>query len=682
MNEIIYKFGMGITSGSTDVNLVGGKGAKLAQMGALGLPIPCGVTLTTETCNEYLGFTTVDRVAYVASLVDAVINEYKSIEKELGYFPLVSVRSGARKSMPGMMDTILNVGINSKNLGEWAERLGIEAANDCYCRLIRMYGETVIGIPLDTFDSAGGCIDMLAIYKSMTGIGFPQTLTEQLHGSISAVFESWNSDRAKVYRAIYDYSDDWGTAVNVQMMVFGNHNDQSGSGVLFSRDFNTGADEMIIDWLPNAQGEDVVSGTHTPKTKDELKNWNMIAFGKLTAIAKAMEDHYSDMQDMEFTIDNGELFILQTRDGKRSAQAAFKIAYDLYKADQISKGVCLSRVTGKQYIALNAPQIDPNYKVKADFIGCGAAGSIVSGTAVLSAKEAIEFNGPCILVTEETTPNDFAGMVASVGILTTTGGATSHAAVVARGMDKTCVVGAENLKIGGSVKSGDPVTIDGKTGNIWVGKEVPVVVGEIEDHVHEMIDWALKNDTSFLTVAPESVPESGTVYIDASASLTNQKTLSAALKLAKASGANGVIGFGNTDIAPAADTEFLGYFGVETRKLSQITIIMIEKVLDMKIWTTKMKKRWTLHLPSGTEAVVIEEIRAAGWKTVTVVNSFKRALSVDGYVEMEECFIDQLERENMTFGEIEKIVVAAGREVKELPKRVSKERLLFDVLGN
>jgi len=347
----------------------------------------------------------------------------------------------------------------------------------------------------------------------------------------------------------------------------------------------------------------------------------------------------------------------------------------------------LARVSGKQYIALHTPSIDPEFKTKPDFVGVAAAGNVVSGIAVLTAEDAINCTEPCILVTEETTPNDFAGMVASVGILTRTGGITSHAAVVARGMDKTCVVGAESLKIGGSgsdaatIDAGDYITIDGSTGNVWNGGDVPVIEGEIEDHVHEMIDWALKGDTSFLTVAPESVPETGLVYVDASDALHTQKSLSAALKLAKASSATGVIGFGKTEIAPKEDSGFLGYFGVETQNHNDDTNILILKTLSLKLWTKKMKKAWTVHLPAGASTDFVKSVRDAGWKTVTLVKSFKTALTVDGYVQMDSRFLDQLGSENMNFTEIEELVVQAGREVRELPKRISKSRLLFDVLG-
>lgn len=674
MSNSIYRFGKGINTGMFDATIVGGKGAKLAEMGSLNLPVPTGVTISTEECNSYLaGNNDMD------NLVDAVQNHLEDIAGEIGYMPLVSVRSGARVSMPGMMDTILNVGINSDNLGEWCERLGMDAANDCYRRLIHMYSETVIGLPLEAFEGMQGVTELLGRYKELTGENFPQALEEQLAGSIEAVFNSWNSDRAREYRSMYGHDDSWGTAVTVQQMVFGNRNNQSCSGVLFSRDFNTGAPETIIDWLPNAQGEDVVAGTHTPNTKVDLIHWNQDVYDQLGGIAAAMEEHYNDMQDMEFTVEDGELFILQTRDGKRSALAAFQIAHDFMEQGKISMTELMSRVTAKQYIALHNPSIDPAFNVAPCVTGVGASGSIVTGIAVMSSADAVSCKEDCILVTKETTPNDFGGMAASVGILTQTGGITSHAAVVARGMDKTCVVGAENVDL--SKIAGKMVTIDGATGRVWIDQNVPVVQGEVPAFVEGIIEFAMSNDSSFLAVAPESVSEGQTAQVDVSAFLNTQTALAKVLKVLKTSGGNGVISFGKNQGTDEQDQEFLGYFGIGGDNYDEGTYLVIEKVLSQGQWTNKFKSDWTLHLPTGASVDYANVLRSHGWKVVTVVNCWKAALSVDGYVIMNEDFANQLTRENMKFGDIEDLVKAAGREVKELPVATTKARRLFDVLG-
>jgi pyruvate,orthophosphate dikinase len=680
MSKVIYRFGQHIDTGMFDSTIVGGKGAKLAEMGSLGLPVPAGVTITTGQCNKFLVDAGDDaaQADFIDSLVNDVLTEFESIAEDNGYMPLVSVRSGARVSMPGMMDTVLNVGINSENFDDWVERIGEDAAMDCYKRLIVMYSETVIGMPAEVFevDTVPG---MLERYLELTGESFPQAIEEQLAGSIAAVFNSWHSERAQAYRARAGYPDHWGTAVNVQQMVFGNRNEQSCSGVLFSRNFNTGAAETVIDWLPNAQGEDVVAGTHTPLTKVALLEWNQSAYDELGGYAAKMEAYYRDMQDMEFTVEDGKLYILQTRDGKRSARAAFKIAWDMHMSGTLSQSEALARVTGKQYIALFNPSIDPTFTEAPCVTGIPAAGSIVSGVAVLSSDAAINCKEDCILVSEETTPNDFPGMSASVGILTRTGGITSHAAVVARGMDKTCVVGAEDLVI--ADLAGKQITLDGATGRVWVEKNVPIVVGQVDDHVKEMISWALAEDDSFFAVAPESVSKDTSASVDVSAYLSTQKSLSSVLDLLKASGGDGVISFGKNAPNQPQDAHFLGFFGVSSPSYDVGTYMVIEKVLKMKKWTKTFKKNWALHLPSACSVDYANVLRSHGWKVVTVVDSFKAAFHVDGYVVMDESFLAQLTREQITFGEIETLIRKSGRTVKELPVAVSKTRRLFDVLG-
>lgn len=685
MTAAIYKFGKGIkdydcsTVGAT--NLLGGKGAKLAEMGALGLPVPPGVTITTEQCNKYFAVGAAAQAGIILDLVDEVLVEFKDIKKACGYMPLVSVRSGSRKSMPGMMDTVLNVGINKANLTTWGKRIGEDAARDCYVRFTVMYGEVVMGIPAEAFADCDKLADYEKVYTELTGHSTPpQTLEAQLHGCIEAVFKSWFSERAVAYRKMHGYSDDWGTAVNIQQMVFGNRNNKSASGVLFTRDFNTGENKLIIDWLPNAQGEDVVAGTHTPMTREELGEWNPSTYHSLRQIAIKLEEHYMDMQDIEFTVDDGELFILQTRDGKRSALAAFKIAYDLHKDGLIDRTEALSRVSGKQYAALSKAIIDPSYTKAPDVTGIPAAGNLVTGVAVLSADTAITCTKDCILVTDQTTPKDFAGMAASIGILTRKGGITSHAAVVARGMDKACVVGAENLKFEGLL--GKQITMDGATGRIWVGKKVPVLRNTRPDFVEEMVGWATEAyNTKFLTVTPEKLSNGQVAYVDVSGHLNTHKGLSGALKAVRGSKGSGVIGFGGTDTQNPDDSEFLGFFGVDPQTHAVGVYALIEKILRMKMWTKTFKKSWALHFPASVPAAYVKNLRILGWSVVTNVTNFKTALSIDGYVVMSDEFRDQLHRENMTFSDIASLVVDAGRKVIELPARMTKNRLMFDVLG-
>ena len=675
--QAIYLFGEGIKQDSYDGNLLGGKGAKLAEMGALGLPVPPGVTISTEQCNSYFNIPEEDRAEFIESLVDDTMNMYEGIAKEFGYMPLVSVRSGARVSMPGMMDTVLNVGLTNETYPEWAERLGNIAADDCYRRLIEMYSEVVLHIPKEVYEECNVPGDYLETFNMLTGTAFPDSIEEQLRDCIEAVFNSWFSDRAIAYRAMHGYPDDWGTAVNVQAMVFGNAGDTSCSGVLFSRDFNTGEPKMVIDWLPNAQGEDVVAGTHTPKTGDELYDWNGEIYSKLTNIALLMDEHYADMQDMEFTVENGKLYILQTRNGKRAALAAFRIAYDLEADGKIDKAEALARVSGKEFVALTAPTIDPGYSVNADVEGIPASGNIVSGVAVLSAADAVTCKEACILVADETTPEDFSGMAAAVGVLTRTGGITSHAAVVARGMNKTCVVGAENLKFEGL--AGKTVTLDGKTGRIWVDKDVPIIEGVIPPFVEEMLDWADTETDEMIATAPESVSKGDTAYVDVSDRLGTQTSLSKALDALK--GGNGIISFGNNEAMAESDATFLGFFGVESAETHPGDYMIIDKVLHMGKWTKAFKKAWAIHLPNDATVDFANMLRKAGWSVVSRINGFKAALSADGYVVLEQKFLDQLTREGMDFSDIEHFINKAGGELKELPERTTKLRILFDALG-
>lgn len=579
--------------------------------------------------------------------------------------------------MPGMMDTVLNVGLTNENYEEWADRLGNITADDCYRRLIEMYSDVVLHIPKEVYEECNLPGDYLETFEALTDEPFPQSLEDQLAACIEAVFNSWFSERACAYRAMHGYPDDWGTAVNVQTMVFGNAGDTSCSGVLFTRDFNTGDPTMIIDWLPNAQGEDVVAGTHNPLDKVALLEWNQEIADELHGIASNVEEHYGDMQDMEFTVDNGKLYILQTRNGKRAALAAFKIAYDMCKYNKIDKAEALARVTGKEFLALTAPTIDPSYKVNSDVEGIPASGNLVTGIAVLSAADAVSCKESCILVADETTPEDFSGMAAAVGVLTRTGGITSHAAVVARGMNKTCVVGAENLKFEGL--AGKQITLDGATGRIWVDKNVPIIEGTVPDFVEEMLTWADTETTGMIETTPESVSKGDTAYVDVSGRLSTQTSLSKALDALK--GANGIISFGNNETMAVSDVEFLGFFGLDAPETDPGDYMIIAKVLKLGKWNKSFKNAWALHFPNDVDPQFIEMARDNGWKVVTQVNGFKSALSADGYVVLEPAFLEQLTREGMTFSEIEDIITAAGRELKELPERVTETRIMFDVLG-
>lgn len=444
---------------------LGGKGFGLWQMSKDGLPVPPALVIPTSVCVEYM--------QKPKSTMKAVAKQLPAIKKhfmdKFGYMPLLSIRSGARVSMPGMMDTILNVGLDDSTFAFWSEKLGEKCATDSYCRLIEMYGSVVDCIPREDFEDKN-LEERKAVYLE-TMDAFPAA-DAQILGAIEAVFKSWGNERAKVYRKLNNIPEEWGTAVVVQSMVFGNFNDQSATGVLFTRDPDTGLAKISGEFLINAQGEDVVAGIKTPQPLGEMDAWNPTVHQELTKLVLGLEESRKDVQDVEFTIQNGKLYILQTRNAKRSASAAVKIALDMVQEGLLTKQEAVKRVSRQQYSMLQQPVLDPKFAEPAKFVGIAACSGVATGVVVLSAKDAINCKQPCILVTKETTPDDIAGMVAAKGVITMQGGSTSHAAVVARGMNKPCIVGVgESLA---KFKEGKTVSIDGATGRIWFS-EVPVI---------------------------------------------------------------------------------------------------------------------------------------------------------------------------------------------------------------
>ncbi len=509
--KMVYFFGGGKAEGRTEMKqLLGGKGANLAEMSSLGLPVPAGFTITTEVCDLYyqLGRT------YPADLdpqIDANIKKLEKVTgKTFGAGPnplLVSVRSGAAVSMPGMMDTVLNLGLNDETLPAMIELTGNERfVLDAYRRLLQMFGDVVLGMEhehfeealqavkdrrkaeLDTDLDADGLKEVIEEYKAVynhDGKVFPQDAREQLRASIDAVFGSWNNPRAIKYRQINDIRGLLGTAVNVQTMVFGNLGETSGTGVAFTRDPATGRNIFYGEFLMNAQGEDVVAGIRTPRPLKELRKINQQAYTELCDIRTKLEEHYRDMQDVEFTIEQGELFMLQTRTGKRTAAAAVKIAVDMVKEGLIDESEAVMRVDPKALDQLLHPTFDPKAEEEADPIGKGlpASPGAATGEIVFSAHEAeiqADLDKAVILVRIETSPEDIGGMDVAKGILTSRGGMTSHAAVVARGMGKCCVAGcsdvvinykAKTLKAGGqTLKEGDWLSLNGSTGAVYADR--------------------------------------------------------------------------------------------------------------------------------------------------------------------------------------------------------------------
>ncbi|MGL5541017.1 MAG: pyruvate, phosphate dikinase [Erysipelotrichaceae bacterium] len=527
MDKHVYMFNEG---NAKMKELLGGKGANLAEMTLLGLPVPMGFTIATSACNAYYD----NQEQMDAALVEEIYAYLSQLEtvanKKLGdpLNPLlVSVRSGARASMPGMMDTILNLGMNDEVVeGVAALTQNPRFAYDSYRRFIQMFADVVMGLPKSQFEvvidqikeerrvkldselNAEDLKEMVkrfkAFYRSKLDSDFPQDPKQQLIQSVEAVFKSWNNPRAIYYRRMNDIPGNWGTAVNVQMMVFGNMGDTSGTGVAFTRNPSTGENKLYGEFLMNAQGEDVVAGIRTPQTIDQLAQVMPHVYEEFKQITKKLEAHYQDMQDMEFTIENEKLFMLQTRNGKRTASAALKIACDLVDEGVINEEKALLMVDPKQLDALLHPQFDAGVLAQAQTIASGlpASPGAASGTIVFSAEDAIkvgEKGNKVILVRLETSPEDIEGMHIAQGILTVRGGMTSHAAVVARGMGTCCVCGCGEIKIDEAKKQmkvgelilheGDWISLDGSTGHVYAG-QIKTVPAQISGYFERFMNWA------------------------------------------------------------------------------------------------------------------------------------------------------------------------------------------------
>jgi pyruvate, orthophosphate dikinase len=543
MSDKVYTFGGGVTQNdprTRDKTIVGGKGANLSEMAGIGLPVPPGFTITTEVCVDYLAGKSDLGAMMTGDIAKALTHIETAVGKKFGDAAdplLVSVRSGARVSMPGMMDTVLNLGLNDLTVAGLAATSGdARFAWDSYRRFIQMYSDVVLGLNHHLFEDALEIIkedngfftdiemqadnwqalvsEYKAIVQSELGRPFPQDVQEQLAGAIAAVFDSWDSDRAKVYRRLNDIPGEWGTAVNVQAMVFGNMGDTSATGVAFTRDPATGERAYYGEWLVNAQGEDVVAGIRTPqyltKRARELANAKPlsmeeampVAYAELAKVFDLLELHYKDMQDIEFTVERGQLWMLQTRSGKRTAKAALRMAVEMVGEGLIDERAAILRVDPMALDQMLHPTLDPKAPRDVLVTGLPASPGAASGAIVLDsdlAEKLAERGDAVILVRVETSPEDIHGMHAARGILTARGGMTSHAAVVARGMGRPCVSGASGvsidmasrtLRIGNrELKEGDIITLDGATGAVMAG-EVPTIEPELVGDFGILMGWA------------------------------------------------------------------------------------------------------------------------------------------------------------------------------------------------
>jgi pyruvate,orthophosphate dikinase len=541
MTKWVYEFSSKKTDGNQTMrNLLGGKGANLAEMSSLQLPVPPGFTITTEACISYQknGKQLTDEIKQ--QIIESLKNVEALTEKKFGdtKSPLLfSVRSGARDSMPGMMDTVLNLGLNDETVrAVIADSTDARFAWDSYRRFIQMYSNVVLGmnhslleamledlkeareVQEDTELTAEDLEELVGVYKNIvleeTGFPFPADPMEQLWKAISAVFDSWNTPRAVTYRDLNSFSHDWGTAVNVQTMVFGNRGDDCGTGVCFTRDPSTGEKHFFGEYLLNAQGEDVVAGIRNPapinessknEINKELKTLEEAlpkVFEELTNIYQKLELHYKDMQDIEFTIEREKLYLLQTRSGKRTTSAALKIAVDMVTEGTLTKREAIMRIHPEDLNQLLHPRLDPDANKSLLASGLPASPGAASGEIVFSAEKAAsskEAGTKVILVRQETSPDDIAGMVAAEGILTARGGMTSHAAVVARGMGKPCVAGCSSLFIDYGMKTltvntevykeGDCITLDGATGEVFIGN-IPTIKAAVSEDFETYMSWA------------------------------------------------------------------------------------------------------------------------------------------------------------------------------------------------
>ena len=538
MSQYVYYFGDGHAEGNAKMkDVLGGKGAGLAEMTNIGVPVPPGFTISTAVCTYFYDHEKTYPPELKQAVAENLARVETSVDRKFGDRKkplLVSVRSGARASMPGMMDTILNLGLNDETVKGLAESSGDERfALDSYRRFIQMYSDVVLEIDREHFEHelvalrervgavndaaipAESLRELVATYKKLVrerlGNDFPQDVNEQLWGAVGAVFNSWNNQRAITYRKLNGIPDDWGTAVNVQSMVFGNMGDDCATGVAFTRNPSTGEKKFFGEYLPNAQGEDVVAGIRTPMPITKLEETMPDAYNQLVDVYKKLEAHYRDMQDIEFTIQSRKLYLLQTRTGKRTGFAAVKIACDMVDETLITQKEAVERVEANQIVQLLAPVFDAQEKAKAlkggRLFGRGlpAGPGAATGQIAFNAENAVRMakDGPVILVRIETSPEDIAGMHSAAGILTTRGGLTSHAAVVARGMGRPCVVGAGSLKVDYSkgelrseghepLEEGDWLSMDGTTGEVLGGK----LATRPPEVVQVLIDGTMKPEES------------------------------------------------------------------------------------------------------------------------------------------------------------------------------------------
>jgi pyruvate,orthophosphate dikinase len=703
MNGKIFTYGFGDNVGDKSMkDLLGGKGANLAEMTNLDLPVPFGITITTDVCKQYRSLHQIEREAFISKYYNSMVRPaLDELEAELGYTPLYSIRSGAAYSMPGMMDTLLNIGLTTANRHEWTARLGGSVRLDCRRRQLEMYGETVEGKAdqikavrkkVGTFryglKQAPGK-DFNHSYKHVANyvkrleeiIFLPKSVDDQILRSIKAVFKSWDSERAVAYRKSEGIDNDLGTAVNIQMMVFGNLNDDSASGVYFTRSPVDGENAPYGDIVIGGQGEDVVAGTHDTLKVTDLEATLPEAYIELLAIGETLEHIYLDMVDTEFTIEDGKLWMLQVRIGQREAKAAFRIAHDLCVEGLLDKVAAVSRVTAKQYAALKKIRIDLDEIPEADYVGIAAGGSLVVGAPVGSSNEAKALGGksPVILCTDETTPNDFPGMMASVGILTRTGGATSHAAVVGRAYEKHCVVGCSLLPDVSALPN--RITLDGATGRVWL-TELPLTTGEIDEYAKTLFEWGVENKDGFVLRGSIEERNVNNMYINASDASLNA-VIDFLNHVAESDAVTRVfldLSAPGADMDEKADGLLWNIAGTTENPAHALSQARIEDFIEVQGMGIAQKKA-ILVVPYGTSDATITTLRAVGWKVVARVSDLKTLFDTDGIVEIDSKFTEEVGGSEIA-EKLLAMMAKAGEAVEVVPTPISANRLVFEVFNS
>lgn len=711
----------------------GGKGAHILDMVQFGLPVPPAVIIGTGHCMMYLNQDEAGRKEYMEeTMMELVIPQIRKIKEEFGYMPLLSVRSGARVSMPGMMDTILNVGLNKTNMDAWVDRLGKRAAYDCFRRLHEMYGQTVLGLSDELFEAkqvdlcnhAAGVYSVADFPEKLLGDliveyrkfmkdenQLPYDVATQIANCIDAVWRSWNSDRAKHYRKMYGYSDDWGTAVTIQAMVFGNRDENSCSGVVFSRDPSTGENKMVGEYLANAQGEDVVAGTFTPAPvnpdnpfEDGLNDWNPEVYAQLEDIVVDLEKHYKAPQDIEFTVESNKLWILQTRNMKCGAKAAIVIAGDMVKYGEITLEEACKRITVDQYKTCAQDSIDPDFHEMPNTIGISGSQGVVSGIVKYTKVGAINCTEPFIYVAKDTTPDDIEIMEKSVGILTKNGGSTCHAAVVGRSLGKVCVVGCTDLEFsmdsgitlkGVKFHEGDKITIDGTTGKVWVKTEVPIVPGTVPEQLDYLVMKYLEQDPStFLVFTEDMLKGDNKPYKNLYVSSAMLGGLTKEV-LANLSGANAgdqlILDLVPLDDQVPEDDEIL-FKAFDDKKLEKskrnwfdIDFELLRFKYNQKSFKlTGWKKPIMLRLPKWADESKVSLLKSVGFHILGEADSLDELLSPVGSdnkmaLAPSKKLIDSIGDSNMI--KIVALMEQSGCSFVDLPQVAHRETLVYEIFS-